>query len=111
MAVLRAALPLLATRPVQRLLRTLVQRRLRGPGPDARRRGVSRFYGEVRRPDGAVAAARLHAPEAYTLTAHTAVACAERSLAGDVRPGYATPALAYGADFILSIAGVRRDDL
>jgi short subunit dehydrogenase-like uncharacterized protein len=111
MPVVRAGLPVLATRPVQQLLRTLVRRQLRGPDADARRTGFSRFYGEVRRADGAVAAARLHAPEAYTLTAHTAVACAERTLAGDVRPGYATPGMAYGADFILSIAGVRRDDL
>jgi short subunit dehydrogenase-like uncharacterized protein len=111
MPVLRAGLPLLATRPAQRLLRTWVRRRVRGPDADARRAGFSRFYGEVRRSDGAIAAARLRAPEAYTLTAHTAVACAERTLAGDVRPGYATPGMAYGADFILSIADVRREDL
>jgi short subunit dehydrogenase-like uncharacterized protein len=111
MPAVRAGLPVLATRPVQQLLRALVRRHLRGPDADARRTGFSRFYGEVRRADGAVAAARLHAPEAYTLTAQTAVACAERTLAGDVRPGYATPGMAYGPDFVLSIAGVRRNDL
>jgi short subunit dehydrogenase-like uncharacterized protein len=111
MPILRAGLPLLAARPVQRLLRTVVRRQVHGPDADARRTGFSRFYGKVRRQDGAVAAARLHAPEAYTLTAHTAVACAERTLAGDVRPGYATPGMAYGPDFVLSIAGVRREDL
>lgn len=110
MRVVRAGLPLLATRPVRRLLRTWVRRQVRGPDTDARRTGFSRFYGEVRRGDGTVAAARLHAPEAYTLTAHTAVACAERTLAGDVRPGYATPAMAYGPEFVLSIGGVRRED-
>jgi short subunit dehydrogenase-like uncharacterized protein len=111
MMVVRAGLPLLATRPVQRLLRALVHRQRRGPDAHARRTGVSRFWGEVRRADGAVTAARLHAPEAYTLTAHTAVACAERTLSGDVRPGYATPAMAYGPEFILAIDGVHREDL
>ena len=102
---------MLATRPVQQLLRTLVRRqraaRMRMRGALAFRASMARY----RRADSAVAAARLRAPEAYTLTAHTAVACAERTLAGDVRPGYATPGMVYGADFILSIAGVRRDDL
>jgi short subunit dehydrogenase-like uncharacterized protein len=111
MAVVRPGLPVLATRPVRWLLRTWVRRRSPGPDAEARRAGFSRFYGEVRRDDGAVAAARLHAPEAYTLTAHTAVACAERTLAGGVRPGYATPGMAYGPDFVLSIGGVRREDL
>ena len=64
MPVLRAGSPVARDRPVQRLLRTWVRRRLRGPDADARRAGFSRFYGEVGRPDGAVAAARLRAPEA-----------------------------------------------
>ena len=48
MPVLRAGLPLLAARPVQRLLRTLVRRQVHGPDANARRTGFSRFYGEVR---------------------------------------------------------------
>jgi short subunit dehydrogenase-like uncharacterized protein len=69
------------------------------------------MWGEVRDPAGQMAAARLRTPEGYTLTALTAVACVERVLAGRAPPGFQTPSRAYGADFILEIDGVRRDDL
>jgi short subunit dehydrogenase-like uncharacterized protein len=39
-------------------------------------------------------------PEAYTLTARTSVAIAKRVLAGDVEPGFQTPARLFGSDFI-----------
>jgi short subunit dehydrogenase-like uncharacterized protein len=54
---------------------------------------------------------RLVAPEAYSLTAATAVAAALRVLAGGVPTGFLTPSLAFGADFILEQAGVRRLDV
>jgi short subunit dehydrogenase-like uncharacterized protein len=54
---------------------------------------------------------RLTLPNAYTLTAWTALAIARRVLAGELRPGYATPAGVYGPDFILTFAGVTRVDV
>ena len=68
--VLRAGLPLLATRPAQRLLRTWVRRRCARPRCGCRRAGFSRFYGEVRGPHGAIAAARLRAPGVHADGAH-----------------------------------------
>jgi hypothetical protein len=41
----------------------------------------------------------------------TAIAIARRVLAGDFKPGFQTPSLAYGADFILQFEGVTREDL
>lgn len=104
-------LPLLATRPARQLLRWVVRRGSAGPDERARRRGFSLFWGETTRSDGSRASARLHAPEAYTLTARTAIACAERALRGEVLTGFATPAMAYGADLVLSVEGVRREDV
>ena len=60
---------------------------------------------------GRTARARLQGPEGYTMTAHTAVATAERVLAGGATPGFRTPSLAFGADFVLEIEGVTREDL
>jgi len=45
------------------------------------------------------------------MTAHTAVAAAERVLAGGATPGFRTPSLAFGSQFILGIEGVTREDL
>ena len=48
-------------------------------------------------------------PEAYALTAQTALAAAERVLSGHAQPGFLTPSLAFGADFVLSFDGVTRE--
>ena len=58
-----------------------------------------------------LAAARLHTPEAYGFTGVTAAAIAARVLEGDVKPGFATPAGLFGADFVTALEGVVREDV
>ncbi|HYY41982.1 MAG TPA: hypothetical protein VE775_04570, partial [Pyrinomonadaceae bacterium] len=121
-AVMPAALRLLmkASRPFARLLATpVVQNFLKrridaqpaGPSDDERARGRSYVWGEVTDASGARKVARQRGPEGYTLTAHAALAIVARVLAGEVKPGFQTPARAYGADFVLTIDGVTREDL
>jgi len=103
--------PVLGSRPVQGALAALVRARVTGPDAVARARGRSLLYGEVEHADGRRAAARLTAPEGYAFTALAAVECAERVLAGQARPGFLTPSLAFGPDLALAIHGVERFDL
>jgi short subunit dehydrogenase-like uncharacterized protein len=65
---------------------------------------------EVEDATGRRVRARLRTPEAYTFTCTTALAILERVLAGDVEPGFQTPARVYGPDFVLPFAGVSRED-
>lgn len=102
---------LLSSEPVQRLLKGKIRSGAPGPDERARARGVSRVYGEVSDADGRRARARLSGPEGYTMTARTAVAALEETLAGRATPGFRTPSLAFGPDFVLSIEGVSREDL
>jgi short subunit dehydrogenase-like uncharacterized protein len=103
--------PLLATAPVQRFLKNRIKAQPAGPSDAERARGASFVWGEVSDDEGHKRSARLRGPEGYTLTAMTALAIVERVLAGDAPAGFQTPSLAYGADFILSIKGVAREDL
>ncbi len=64
----------------------------------------------ARHENGRVAESCLQTPEAYTFTAQSAVAIAERVAAGEAKPGFQTPAALFGADFPLELAGVRRSD-
>ncbi len=102
---------LLGSAPVQRLLKRVVQRGAPGPSDAQRARGASRLWGEVMDGAGARAVSRLRTPEGYTLTALTAVAAAEKALAEQAPLGFQTPSLAFGADWILEIPGVTREDV
>jgi short subunit dehydrogenase-like uncharacterized protein len=103
--------PLLRTRLAQRWLARRAGQGAPGPSDEARARSQSRFYGEVRAPDGRVARARLIAPDGYTLTALTAVRAAERVLARGAPAGFVTPSRAFGEHFILDIPFTSREDL
>jgi short subunit dehydrogenase-like uncharacterized protein len=84
------------------------------PGSTAqeRARTASHVWGEVTDDQGRRAVSRLHGPEAgVDWTGQAALATVRKVLAGNVVPGFQTPARAYGADFVLECEGVRREDL
>lgn len=81
-----------------------------GPTPEERARAGSIVLGEASDGAGGRASARLRLPEGYVLTALAAVAIAERALAGDVKPGWQTPASAYGPDLVTALPGCTRED-
>jgi short subunit dehydrogenase-like uncharacterized protein len=107
----RPMLPLLGRRPVQRWLARRVRAGSPGPTAEQRARGRSAFWAEARDDAGGRAAARLFGPEGYELTARTAVECVRRVLRGEARPRFQTPSRAFGADFVLGVEGIRREDV
>jgi short subunit dehydrogenase-like uncharacterized protein len=102
---------LLATGPVQRLLKQRLNAGPPGPDEEARRTRQMLLWAEARDPGGRTAVSRMRTPNGYELTKLTAVDLAARVLAGEVHPGFQTPAKAYGADYVLGFAGVTREDV
>ena len=96
---------------VQGFLKKRIKRQPPGPSDEERERGKSFVWGEVKDSAGSNAVSRLSGPEGYTLTAHTALAIVGYVLAGNFSVGFQTPSKAYGADLILEIDGVRREDV
>ena len=107
----RLVRPLLASPRVQSLLKRRVRSGAPGPTAEQRARGRTVLSGEVTDGGGGRAVSRLHGPEGYTFTTLTAVAAIEKVLSGAAAPGFQTPAKAYGPDFVLSVEGVKREDL
>ena len=103
--------PLLASAAVQSFLVRRARAGAPGPNAEQRARGRTALWGEVRDMARNRAAARLYGPEGYTFTTLTALAAVEKVLAGEAPPGFQTPAKAYGADFVLGVEGVKREDL
>ena len=50
--------------------------------------------------------ARWTTPEGYTLTVETALAAAMHAVAGDIRPGFGTPAGQWGPEIATERSGV-----
>ncbi len=93
---------------VQTLLKRLVEHWVPNPSPEARRRGRTVVWASVREEEGGRTTARMHGPEAYTLTARTAVQAAARVDEGTAPTGYQTPSTAFGSDFVFDVEGVER---
>ena len=95
----------------QRLAKAAVDRQPEGPSDAERASGRAVLVAQVSNAKGETLRSRLRTPEGYTLTTMTALEIARRVVAGDFKPGYQTPSLAYGADFVLQFTGVSREDL
>lgn len=108
---LRVLGPLVYTRPVKGALKQALRLVRSGPTDERRQNGFSLIVGEASNDVGGSVSSRLKTPEGYSLTALTTVEIMQRVLAGDLRPGFQTPSLAYGPDFILGFKGVERVDL
>ena len=102
---------LLRRKWVKQYFRNKVDKRPPGPSDSRRSRARSFVYGQATNNNGDQVAALIHAPEGYTLTAITSVMIARAVLKGEVISGFQTPAKALGADFILQVDGVIREDL
>jgi short subunit dehydrogenase-like uncharacterized protein len=109
--LMRWATPLLRSRAVKSYLKRRVRKGAPGPTAEERARGRTVIWGEVTDEAGGRAVSRLTGPEGYAFTVLTALAVAERVMAGQATPGFQTPSKAYGADFVLEIPGVERQDL
>lgn len=99
---------LLATGPLQKFLQSKIP--TGGPSDEERAKGRTLLWGEASDNDGNRVESRQQGPEGYTTTALAALNIAQKILDGNFKPGYQTPAKAYGADLVLEIEGVSRQD-
>lgn len=110
MRAMRILGPLFYARPAKGLLKQALRLAPSGPTEEMRRSGFQLIIGEAFDDDGQSVSAFLRTPEGYTLTALSTVEVMKHILRGDFKPGFQTPSLAYGADFVLGFPGVERED-
>lgn len=107
----RLVMPLLRNAAVQRFLKRRVEALPEGPDEKTRTTTRALLLAEVEGPGGQSARTLLETPSGYALTPPAAVESARRAAAGEAPSGFHTPATAFGADFVLELAGCRRADL
>lgn len=103
--------PLLRLRFVKNYMLKQVDKRKPGPDENRRNKTTCYFRGTATDANGNKAEALQTTPDGYNLTMLTAVQIVNEILVGSYKPGYQTPATAYGADFILKIPGCSRTDI
>ena len=101
----------MGSRALKGFLQRLIDLGPAGASEEARARDKAFLWGEARNEDGERVVSRMVTPESYNLTVDVALAAVEKVLTGDAPPGFNTPSLAYGADFIMEMEGVTREDL
>jgi len=111
MRFMRVVGPLMYNRVTKRILKSLVDLFLKPPAEERRRNASAIFVGEVIGQKGERAVSKLITPEGYTCTALTTVEIMKRILKDEWKPGFQTPSLAYGSNFIMQFERVRREDL
>lgn len=91
---------------MQSLMKAYVAKQPAGPSPEERKTGSTIVWGEAR-DEKNVVQRRLRTSHGYQLTIDASLAVVERFLSGPIKPGALTPSLAFGADFVLSLPGVK----
>ncbi|WP_153799205.1 saccharopine dehydrogenase family protein [Foetidibacter luteolus] len=99
---------LLRTGFVKRLVQKSIDKKPAGPDDAMRQKAVSLVWGQVTDAAGNQAAGWLRCPEAYELTALSSLLIVQKALNRNFRPGYQTPASAYGENLVMEIEGVER---
>ena len=99
---IRFALPLLGIWPLKTLAMEWVERNVKGPSDEVRATARSSLWGRVTDASGKSVSATLETLSGYHLTALTAVAALQRSIARQVPRGFSTASQAFGREFILS---------
>jgi short subunit dehydrogenase-like uncharacterized protein len=93
--------------PLRRLVSWGISRGVPGPSDDDLAQSRSEFWGCATNADGRSVEGTLSTIGGYALTVRTALAAVERVLAGDIPPGFHTPARALGIDFIEQAAPAK----
>jgi short subunit dehydrogenase-like uncharacterized protein len=103
---LRLVRPLLGLGPVQRFMKARVEKSVRGPSESKRGKTDTLVWGEARTADGRELKRQLRTPNGYDLTVTAALGITQRLLDGGAEPGFKTPSMLMGADYVLGLPGV-----
>jgi short subunit dehydrogenase-like uncharacterized protein len=102
---IRFLLPLLSFGPFQWFARRRIAKTVHGPSDDDRQTTGSSIWGRVSDDHGNSVSATMETLSGYELTALTAEAALERTLARSVPRGFSTASQAFGKEFILGFPG------
>lgn len=104
---LRLIRPLLGLGPLQRWMKARIEKTVRGPSEARRGSTDTRVWGEVRNAEGREIKRQLQMPNGYALTVAAALGIVRRLRDAPAEPGFQTPSMLMGPEYVLGLPGVR----
>jgi short subunit dehydrogenase-like uncharacterized protein len=102
---------LLRTNFIRSIIKRKINNRPAGPSDEQRSKSMSLIWGQATNTKQETKTVRMSCPDGYTLTMHSTLLLAQKVLQGNLKPGYQTPASAYGEDLVLELPNVKREIL
>ncbi len=99
----------LRTKFIRNFIRKKIDKRPAGPSDEQRSKAMSLVWGQAANAQGQTKTVRMSCPDGYTLTMYSTLLLAQKVLHGNLKPGYQTPASAYGEDLVLELPNVHRE--
>jgi short subunit dehydrogenase-like uncharacterized protein len=100
---------LLRKNAIRKYLLKKVNQRSPGPTDEMRSKARSIVWGQIRNNQGQTKTIAIRCSDGYTLTAHSTLIIVQKILNGVFKPGYQTPASAYGAGLVFEIPGSKKE--
>ena len=98
---------LLRTGFVRNIIKKKINAKPAGPSDEQRKKSSSFVWGEVSNAAEEKSTASISCYDGYTLTAHSGLIIVKKILEGNFKPGYQTPAAAYGEGLIQEVPGTK----
>jgi len=102
---------LLRTNLTRNILKKKIDNRPAGPSDEQRNRALGLVWGQAANGKQETKTVRMSCPDGYTLTMYSTLLLAQKVLQGNLKPGYQTPASAYGENLVLELPDVKREIL
>ena len=99
---------LLRSELVRKIIKKKINTKATGPSDEKRQNSKSFVWGEVRNATGNSIQTCISCPDGYTLTAHSSLIITKKILNGNFKPGFQTPAAAYGEELIMEIPSTKK---
>lgn len=99
---------LLRTGLIRGIIRKKIKAKPAGPSDEQRQKSKSFVWGEAVDAIGNHITAAIQCADGYTLTAHSSLLIVKKILDGNFKPGYQTPAAAYGEELVMEIPGTKK---
>ena len=98
---------LLRTGFIRNIIKNKIKAKPAGPSDEQRKYSNSFVWGEAVNASGLKVNAAISCYDGYTLTAHSSLIITKKILEQNFKPGYQTPAEAYGENLIMEVPGTK----